>query len=397
MTTASSSVLPSAGRGLRAAPHGVAARIMLAFLATAGLFYVNIMPALVDGLVEGLGFSNPQAGNVSSANIYGAALGALLVVLVVGRWPWRRTSVGLLFTLLALDTISIFVVEPSALTALRFIHGVVGGALVGVAFAVIARTDQPDRTFGFLLLVQFGLGGLGVMFLPKLVPLFGTPVLFLSLIAFSMATLAMVPFLDDYRVDPVKHIVAPGANLRTPMLLALLAIFLFQAANMGLYAFIIGMGKHYGLTVDFISPVLGIAAWTGILGSVLVIWLSTKHGRLLPLSLGILTTAVGTWILHYSGVPWLFVVANVGVGVTWAFVISYLLGLCAAFDRTGRAAALGGFASKMGLASGPLLASRLLGEDNYPLVINVSVIALLLCLVAAALPAGRLDRPDCRP
>ena len=64
--------------GLRkASPNGEIARVLLAFLASAGLFYVNIMPALVDGLIHGAGFSNRQAGMVGSSNVYGAALGAL--------------------------------------------------------------------------------------------------------------------------------------------------------------------------------------------------------------------------------------------------------------------------------------------------------------------------------
>ena len=51
--------------GLRkAAPDGEVARVLLAFLATAGIFYVNIMPALVDGLVQGAGFSNRHAGMI---------------------------------------------------------------------------------------------------------------------------------------------------------------------------------------------------------------------------------------------------------------------------------------------------------------------------------------------
>jgi hypothetical protein len=33
-----------------ASPDGEIARVLLAFLATAGIFYVNIMPAIVDGL-----------------------------------------------------------------------------------------------------------------------------------------------------------------------------------------------------------------------------------------------------------------------------------------------------------------------------------------------------------
>ena len=34
-----------------ATPDGEVARVLLAFLATAGIFYVNIMPAIVDGLI----------------------------------------------------------------------------------------------------------------------------------------------------------------------------------------------------------------------------------------------------------------------------------------------------------------------------------------------------------
>jgi hypothetical protein len=68
-----------------ASPNGEIARVLLAFLATAGLFYVNIMPALVDGLIEGLGFSNREAGLVGSANVYGAAVGAFSAVFVVKR------------------------------------------------------------------------------------------------------------------------------------------------------------------------------------------------------------------------------------------------------------------------------------------------------------------------
>jgi hypothetical protein len=66
--------------------------------------------------------------------------------------------------------------------------------------------------------------------------------------------------------------------------------------------------------------------------------------------------------------------------------------MCSEFDTTGQMAALGGFASKMGLASGPAVAALIVGDDNYGLLINVSVVALGLCLLAMLLPARKLDR-----
>ncbi len=378
-----------------AAPEGELARVLMAFLATAGLFYVNIMPALVDGLIEGLGFSNREAGLVGSANVYGAATGALLAVFLVKWLAWRPTAVALLLGLITADCLSMALTSATPLIALRFVHGVIGGTLVGVGFAVMSRTSETDRSFGYLLSVQYGLGGLGLLFLPGLVPTFGTTALFLALIAFSVVTLLMVPFMDDYPVDAghadgTRPAAAPIH--RGLLAMALVGTFLFQAANMGLYAYVIGLGRHFGQDTPFISHVLGVAAWIAIAGSVAVILLSTRRGRQLPLGAGILLTIAGTWLLHYSDNKVLFWIANVGVGITWAFVISYLLGMCAAFDRSGQTAALGGFASKMGLASGPLVAAMVVGESNYTLLVNLAIIALVGGWLVVLKPAAVLDR-----
>ncbi len=386
---------PGETNRLRVTPDGAAARIFLAFLATAGLFYANIMPAIVDGLIKGLGFTVQDAGFVGSANVYGAAAGALIIVFVVKRIQWRRTAYLLLATLIAMDLVSMLVSTPALMIPTRFVHGVVGGALVGIAFSVIARASKPDRTFGVLLVVQFGLGGLGNLFLPRLVPLFGTDALFLSLIAFSAATLAMVPFLAAY---PLPRAVSGGATTIAakiaviPLVLTLLAIFLFQAANMGLFAFIIGLAQQASLELGFITWTLALSGWVGIIGALLVVVMHTNYGRTRPLAVALILTIAGFWALHYSSNASLFLIANCAMGITWAFVIPYLLGLAADFDKTGQMAALGGFASKMGLASGPLVGGLILAAaENYALLINVGIVALLASMVAGVLPALRQD------
>ena len=381
-----------------AAPNGEIARVLLAFLATAGLFYVNIMPALVDGLIESLGFSNRDAGLVGAANMYGAATGALTAVFLVKHINWRTVAVALLFGLIAIDLTSMILTSANALIGTRFVHGCVGGMLVGIGFAVMSRTTEVERTFGYLLTIQFGLGGLGLMFLPSLVPEFGTRALFMSLIAFSTVTLMMLPFLSDY---PPKEQKVEGTT-RTGSIkliaLALLATFFFQAANMSILAYVIGIGRNAMLEMDFISNVLGVAAWIAIVGSVLVILLSTRFGRTVPVGIAIVLTAFSLWLLHFSDIKpggWetsIYWWSNVLWGITWAFVISYLLGMCSEFDTTGQMAAMGGFASKMGLASGPAIAALMVGDNNYSLLINMSVVALILCLVVMITPARVLDR-----
>jgi predicted MFS family arabinose efflux permease len=387
---------------LKAKPDGEVARILLAFLATAGIFYINIMPAIVDGLKEGLAFSNKEAGLVASANTYGAAIGAFMVVFLVKNINWRKASYTLLVVLISVDLMCIYITNANTMIAVRFLYGLCGGALVGIGFSVMSRTSEVSRTFGYLLTIQFGLGGVGIIYLPDLVPVFGTKALFLSLAAFGIVTMVMVPFLSEYPARQEADRKVAGLIPSGPAVLALLATFLFQAANMAIYAYSIGIGKFAGLDPSFVSTSLGIGAWIAIGGSVLVIVMSTKLGRLRPVSFAILLTAISTWALHYSHVnpdSWfssVFWLANVVIAITWAFTISYLLSMCAEFDKTGQMAALGGFASKMGLASGPFFAAYVVGENNYALIITAATVGLILCMAAAVTPSRVLDAAEKR-
>ncbi len=389
----------------RQSPHGLMARLCLAMVATAGFFYVNILPALVDGLVTGRAYSTAEAGQIGSANIYGAAIGALLAVPLAGRLPWRWCCAALLCALMAVDFASALLTAPDWLVWIRGGHGVLGGLLVGIAYSIFARTHQPAQTFGVLLVVQYGLGGLGVMWLPNLVPVFGAEVLFWCLMLFSGVSLGLLALLPDYPVlEPLQARLQSrsGGIAWWPLLATLAALFLFQAGNNGPYAVIMGLAKSHGLALDYITRWLGIAAWLGVVGAVLVIVFSDRAGRLAPLTLAMVLTVFATWALLYAGHAGLFAAANCVVGITWAFVIAYLLGMAAEFDAEGRMAALAGFASKMGLASGSLVAAGMVGDGGaassaYVAMLWVAVGALVLALLLAAGPALLLDRLRAAP
>jgi predicted MFS family arabinose efflux permease len=372
--------------------NGMLARVMLAFLTTAGIFYINIMPAVVSGLKEGLAFTNQQAGFVSSANLYGAAIGALTAVFLIKRINWRVWSYVLLISLIAIDGICVFIEDPTLMVVVRFIHGLTGGLLVGIGFGIISRTTEADKTFGYLLFIQWGLGGLGLMFLPELVPSYGTAALFVSLMTFTLVTLFMMPFIPDYKIEQSQstHQTKTSMN-KTLLILNLVAIFLFQAANMGLFAYIIGLGKAQGLSIGFMSPALASASWFALLGPFLVIIIGTKYGRTLPLVTSILITALCSWLLHYSESSQVYLVANIIIGVTWAFALPFMFGICSELDKAGQLAALGGFASKVGLATGPMVGAIILKGDEYDLVINVAVVALIFCAISVVKPAKVLD------
>ena len=369
--------------------------LLFALLATAGFFYINIMAAIVDGLITGLGFSNAQAGMVGSANIYGASVGALCAVFVVRRIEWRPALVVLFSILIGIDLISTVIVDPNVLIPVRAVHGFIGGMTVGIVYSVMARLNSPDRAFGVLLVLQFGLGGLGVMFLPQLVPLYGAQILFFvlaTLTVIAMVSMLAIPKRLGKNRSNAELAAMPANYRKLTVVLALLALFLFQGGNMALAAFIIPLGENADLARDFIGQALGWATWIGAAGAGMVIFMGTRFGRLRPLIVAFLLTFAGTAGFFWSKSEPIFMIANVGTAITWSFVVPYLFGMISRLDPTGRLAALGGFVSKCGLASGPLVAGLLLRTDNFDLLIWAALIALALSSMAAFAAARQVDQ-----
>lgn len=372
----------------RVNPDGIAAAVLLSVLATAGFFYVSVMPALISGLITGLGFSPQLAGRVASCNIYGAAVGAFCAALIVRSVSWRRAAVLLLCALLLLDLGSTLVRAPLLLAAVRLMHGLTGGLLVGITYGVMSRTAFPDRCFGILMIVQSILGGIGSMFLPRLVPEFGAPVLFLAFAALSTAALIVLAFLPAYAVARVGASrifdALPGARSWRGLALALGAVFFFQTGNFAVNGYLIELGRANGFALNFITATIGVAHWLATLGALLVVVIGTRWGRLAPIVAGTLVFLLGTLAFRWSAVPAVFVAACIATAIAVFFVIPFLLGLCAEFDRGGRAAALAGLFSKLGIASGPFLTAGLLaaGARSYIAVINAALACIALSMVA---------------
>ena len=352
------------------------AAVMYAILATAGLFYVNLGGAFLSAFVDGLGVGRDEAGLIVSANKYGAAAGALIATFLVKNIPWRKAAAVLLVLMMVVDIISSQITSADNLIAIRFLHGTIGGISVGIGLSVIARTINPDKIFGMLLVVQYSFGSVGIWTVPRLVESFGQMAVFGVLMLFSLMTLLILPFIPNVREakstnNPFK------INFSFLLVLALGALFLFQASNMGLADYAFELGKDIGLVNTEISNLLTVANIISISGGLLVYVIGTKYGRTIPLFIGVTISAIFTFLLHYSENITIYFIANTVTGIAWAFVIPYILGLCASFDSHGQMAALAGFVSKAGLATGPLVGSMFILNYGFEMILNIATIALI--------------------
>ena len=363
------------------------AAIFYSILATAGLFYVNLGGAFLSAFVDGLGVERDTAGFIVSANKYGAAFGALIATFIVKNVEWRKAVRLLFIGLIVFDLISTQITSANMLILVRFIHGTIGGLSVGIGLSIIARTYNPDKIFGMLLAVQYSFGSIGILAVPRLVDAYGQGALFATLICFTLMTLIILPFIPD--VDSNNETSTTKSNfyqipLSGLLVLSLCCLFLFQAANMGVADYAFELGKDIGLDKNEISNLLTIANFISILGGVLVYIIGIKFGRTIPLCFGICTAAIFTYLLHYSDNVNNYFIANTMTGIAWGFTIPYLLGLCATFDKFGQMAALAGFISKLGLASGPLIGALFIMTQGFSFIINLATIALIIALLFGA-------------
>ncbi len=370
----------------------IIAAILYSILATAGLFYVNLGGAFLSAFVDGLGVERDIAGFIVSANKYGAAFGALIATFLVKRLDWRKTVKLLFLCLIVFDLISTQISNPQTLILLRFIHGSIGGLSVGFGLSIIARTYNPDKIFGMLLVVQYSFGSLGIFAVPRLVDAYGYGAVFGTLISFTLMTLIILPYIPNVK-SPVDKTSTNNNLFKIPLnsmlILVLCALFLFQASNMGVADYAFELGKDIGLENSKISNILTIANLISISGGLLVYVLGTKYGRTIPLIIGISTASIFTFLLHYSENVSIYFLANTITGIAWGFTIPYLLGLCATFDLHGQMAALAGFISKMGLASGPLVGSLFIMNKGFSFIINIAAISLLIAMFLSAFVSSK--------
>ncbi len=398
MTDELNTLAPTTPRSFALARNGLPARIVLAILTSAGILYANVVPVIVSGLAASANFSSDTAGYVFSLNMYGSSIGGFVIIFLVARLKWRPIAAALLALLIAADLLSTTSETAISLYAIRFVHGLAGGALIGVGLSVIARTANPERTIALMLFVQLSLGGVGVAMLTPLIPSLGVGIVWLSMVGFSALALLLLSLLDAYAVHvaPERSIEASGGRApRSFIALALVSIFLYQSGQMGAFAYVIELGNHYRFATGFISVAIAVALWIGGPAALLVAWWSTRSGRLRPAFLGIVLTAAVIAAMAVP-LPAAYLLANIGLSISFSLSIPYLFGVASEMDNNGQTAAFAGFVSSLGLASGPAMAGMILGEAHFERIIILAVVLLSASAVLVVHPARMLDRINIR-
>jgi len=147
--------------------------------------------------------------------------------------------------------------------------------------------------------------------------------------------------------------------------------------------------------LEEVTSTVGMADWFAIVGAFVVVVLASRIGRAVPIALGVAALIGCAVTYRYSSHLETFRAACILSAIVGATVISYLFASAARIGGTGRGAALAGFASKVGLGTGPMLGAFIVTQLGYATLLDAKVILLFVsaaCVLPGVLALDKRER-----
>jgi predicted MFS family arabinose efflux permease len=270
-----------------------------------------------------------------------------------------------------------------ALLGSRLVLGLGAGTILAAANAAIACSHDADALYARVSVVG-GLAAAALLAtLPSVLGSWGYRGGFLFLGALAALLLPLAGRLPDAPGGEVGRISlgAPHPERAIPLLLALL---LESTSDTAVWSFSERIGLEAGLDAESVGLALGAATVAGLLGAGLALWLGQRWGRFLPIALGLGVASAARLAMVTKQVAAVYGATQIVLGMTFFFILPFLMGAAAGLDRSGRWSAAAAGSIAIGAAVGPGLAGWLADGWGYPalgwislLFAGVSMIAVL--------------------
>lgn len=355
---------------------------------TVGACVPIVTPEILVSLIQQGIITPRQMSYIIACEMTGATLATFGISIVLPRVNWRIA--GICFALLALimDISSIFSSSGSSLALVRFLAGVSEGSLLALAVACISGTAAPERVMGIFIAWNMCISTLVIRAIPSLTLHRGAGAGFFGLMGMAALALALstqFPSRTLARRDEDGNRLTIDKSRNATILVNLFGTLVFFSSLGAVWPLLGLIGGSVGLDNGAVAAALGNATIAGIIGSLLSSALGIRLGRVVPLATGsVVILCLDIWLLTNPTASSIWLIAGLFMG-SWIFCVPYYVGMVAAADPAGQAAAYSMAVQNCGLAVGPLLASIAMHGESYRgsiaigAALCVSALALMLC------------------
>ncbi len=250
-----------------------------------------VLPLYVGAAAQTLTLSQQQLGFLAASVAAGSAISSVVMMFLVRRLPWRRLGTAALLLLLLPMIASLLVEDAVGFMALQGLAALGSGSTYSLALTALADSRHPDRAFGLSLAAQVAFQVTGMLLLPWVVSGAGLDGMLGVFIALELIGLFLVRWLPSTgKVLPPAAVKV--AIINVPVLLALGGCFFFFFNVGAVWTYIERMAVLAGFESQQTGIGLAIGVSFGIPGALLASWCGDRFGRVAPLTVGALGTAV---------------------------------------------------------------------------------------------------------
>jgi MFS transporter, DHA1 family, inner membrane transport protein len=349
---------------------------------TAATLGANAMPMLVGAMSTTLGLNAANAGWLAAAELAAVAASCLLLARRMGDLP--RPVVAIVGGLLAAAGHGAALVLPAlersvsewpavlvngqalapqvfVFAATRVVAGLGEGMALAAFSASVASTPDPESVYAKALVLSVSFIGvvMGVL-LPALSARLSLGGTFGALAACTLACLIFMPGLPNARGDDGRRTGVAIPHQRSGWLL-IVSLAIFAAGEGATWAFAERIGHRIGMSYSRVGLTMGVASVIGVsAGAGLAGWLGSRHGRRLPLNLGLCAFALSALSLSLASTGRMYDLLVCCTVTSLYFLLPYYLGSASALDAQGRWASGSAGMYLVGNAVGPALAGVLI-------------------------------------
>jgi predicted MFS family arabinose efflux permease len=327
------------------------------------LLVLGVIPVLLGSLVDEHRLTDPDIGlvvmvEVLSMGIATALCGALLK-------PMRLKVIGIVLTLL-LAVVDFATAHNSGtgIFVMRGFAGAIEGVLLWITVAMISRTQTPERWAGVFFVAQtLAQLLLAVALAVWIMPAWGATGGFVAIAVCAVIGLPAA-IIGPSRLADLN----PGEAIAGPPpfrgWIALVGTFVFVAGGGAVAAYLQPLAHQAGLDAGIARTALWVSLAAQVVGSATATGMA---GRIRWFHVFLVTTSISlvVWWLFAQHIPaWLFIGANAAAGFVALLLSPFLVPMTIEADPSRRAAVQSGAAQLIGGAMGPLLASRVVSDQD---------------------------------
>lgn len=358
-------------------------------------------PAIATRFAVELGLNPEQIGNLFSIELGAMSLATLPSFWWLKRVDCRRAALIAALLFIAGNLASAAAASYLPLAALRFVTALAGGSLMVLCMSCAATLPNPSRAYGFWVLGQLVLGAIGLSLLPRLFEAHGLGVGYLLLTSLTLLGLPLVRAFPAAHRAPERR-ARSGSASRWKVAAAILGLLGFYVALSAVWTFIGAIGAQAGLSAQASGDILAIATLMGIAGAGCATLIGERLPRTPLLCSGFGLMVAATLLLLDQPQLARFAVAVLLFKFTWTYVLPFILASLVDLDESGRLMSLSNLVIGSGLALGPAMAGRLLGDsgDFRSLLLvagALTTLSLLATLGSRLRPASSTPPNPCKP